>query len=245
MTDVVSSSLLKAPVDQSPTVIPSKDGSVDKLEISRALAVIPVNGGALVAAGGLLVTTGLLLSEDSFGDKMQVRLSNLAKSADLNKKAQAKNGGAIFLYILGLILILIGVLKSFTNIASAIIGIFAVVLFAFGVFLFRQEIVMTTQPMEKRKPIRNGATATLVIGIVLLMIANLVQNWQTRWETVVLLIGPFFLILMGYAMVRRSSASPVHIIRYTIAAMSIGWILAGASMDSSATILSRETIVEE
>lgn len=242
MSNVVTASLTKAP--DSKAVLKSSGSVQNELQISRTLAVIPVNGGGLVTAGGLLITTGLLLSEDSFSDKLRSRIDNPFDGAALLKKGNAKDGGAIFLYVVGLILMLIGVLKSFTNIASAIIGIFAVVLYAFGVFLFRQEIIMTTQSMERRKPVRDGATATIVISMVLFMIGNLIQNWQTRWETVVMLLAPFFLILLGYAMVRRSSVHPVYIIRYVIAVMAIGWMLAGASIDSSATILSKETIVE-
>lgn len=239
MADVL---LVKRP-DEPAVVRTTSTGQKDDLKISRALAVIPVNGGALVTAGGLLITTGLLLSEDSFSDKLRSRIASMDQAGQLNRTGNSKDGGAVFLYCLGIVLLLIGVLKSFTALASAIIGIIAVVVFAFGVFLFRQEILMTTQSAQQRKPVRDGATATLVIGIVLLMIANLVQNWQSRWETVALLIGPLFLVLMGYAMVRRSSVHPVYIIRYTIAVMTIGWILAGASIDSNATILSRESIV--
>lgn len=225
--------------------IANLEGNQFAVEVNKALRIIPVDGGALVAAGGLLVTTGILLGEQSVFDKMEAMATGSAGSSmvrgKLHKSGRDKDAGSIFLYVLGLVLILIGILKSFTNIASAVLGIFAVIFYGIGTFMFRQE--MFTMEKQKRRPWKDAATSTILIGFALLIIANLIQNWQNRWETVILLIAPVLIVILGYMIDRRASLHPVHMIRYVITTMSIGWIMIGASIDGNATIIDDATFV--
>lgn len=193
--------------------------------LQQTFAVIPVSGGTLICSGGLFVSAGLLMNEYGF--------ATVVESKEDKAQRKSRDIGSIVLYVVGLILMLIGIIKACSRLPALIVGIFAVFFFAIGVFLFRQEIVELSRPMARKslKPIQKSATAFLILSMACFAVSAALQTWQNAWQYLVCSFIPFLLLLLAYYLDRRTHLHGVVIFRSVIVLLVLGWILAGGMFD--------------